>query len=398
MCGNDVVPWHSLSVLNLTGNRWNLYWLPEDPDVQRYKDAADWFPPAVRLQIGHTDKSRNLWNLVRDVRDGHCSDPRDKIFAILGLVNDMDTKPFIPDYSKPVVETFLDFAKYLISESKASLVDIILESQSKTHLAGLPSWIPDWSVAQTSLVVSEELMSYLLPARSGPDTQLSTFVPNSAALDLFGKAIDTIHCVDVQKTPQGCIIRPIIDKIPKQPAAFADWLGWWESACAWWDESGGESVWNRISFPKLSDISPGPTFLDDVPYDHRIMQHLNELFFRISRCRPCYQSQRSGDCGPCTSCISPLMQSFESLIPTLCASRGQTLFLGEQSIFVGAGPLAMMEGDEVCLLSGMRLPWVLRPYQDGYQLVGEYAFFGPGEHCDKCKPPNPREWKRMIIY
>lgn len=395
MCGNDVVPWHSLSVLNLTGNRWNLYRSPEDPDVQRHKDAAEWFPPAVRIQLGHTDKSRNLWNLVRDVRECHCSDACDKIFAILGLVNDMDTKPFIPDYSKPVVETFLGFAMYLISESKATLVDIILESQSKTHLAGLPSWIPDWSVARTSLVVSEGLMSYLPPAQHGPDTQLATFVPNRAALDLVGKAIDTIHCVDAQKTPQGCIIRPIIDKIPKQPTAFADWLGWWEKACAWWDES---RVWNRISFPKLSDISPGLAFLDDVPYDHRIMQHLNELFLRISRCRPCRQPQLPGDCGPCTSCIYPLMQSFESLITTLCASRGQTLFLGQRSIFVGAGPLAMMEGDEVCLLSGMRLPWVLRPYQDGYQLVGECAFFDPGEHCDKCNPPSPRGWKRMIIY
>ncbi|KAL0259758.1 hypothetical protein SLS55_005498 [Diplodia seriata] len=314
ICGNDFVPWNSLSIinLNLTSHPFKLCRWGAAGDIRRSPDPPKTFlnhvPPTIRLQLGHTDQSRNLWNLVRDVRACRANDPRDKIFAVLGLVNDMNARPFIPDYSKTVGETYLDFAIYLISESKASLADILRESQSQTHIAEVPSWVPDWSAEPMSFAVARDFMAPLSHAQPGPETEISTLVPRGGTLDFLGKEIDIVHCMDVEYAPGKPIIRKIVDIMPT------------------------------------------------------------------------YQS------------------SFKSLLSMLESIPGHTLFLGENCIFVGAGPLAMMEGDAVCLLAGLELPWVLRPHRDGYRLVGECAFFEPGEHCKKCEPPEPREWKRIIIY
>jgi hypothetical protein len=72
------------------------------------------------------------------------SDPRDRLFAILGLVN--NPSPFgVPDYSKEPREAYHDFAKALVPtalefvrDAGFGVVDNVLESS-------YPSWAPDYS-------------------------------------------------------------------------------------------------------------------------------------------------------------------------------------------------------------------------------------------------------------
>ncbi|OMP85776.1 hypothetical protein BK809_0001987 [Diplodia seriata] len=393
ICGNDFVPWNSLSIinLNLTSQPWNLYrWaaaggIPRSADPS--KDFLNHVPPTIRLQLGHTDQSRNLWNLVRDVRACRADDPRDKVFAVLGLANDMNARPFVPDYSKTVVETYLDFATYLISESKVSLADVVRESQSQTHIAEVPSWVPDWSVEPMPFAVPQDFRALLSRAQPGPETDISTLVPTrGGTLDFLGKEIDIVHCMDVEYAPGKPIVRRILRAMPAYRSLIVPRIkSWWQEAFASWEENG--SIHGiRVSGP---------------PQIPRVIRHLNKLFLRIlGSCSPHQEEQLPRHWMPCTTCLGPLSQSLKSLLSMLESSStpGHTLFLGENCIFVGAGPLAMMEGDAVCLLAGLEFPWVLRPHRDGYRLVGECAFFEPGEHCEKCEPPEPREWKRMIIY
>ncbi|KAL1650874.1 hypothetical protein SLS58_000993 [Diplodia intermedia] len=405
ICGNDFVPWNSLSIinLNLTSQPFKPFRWAAAGGIRRGadhppKDFSNHVPPTIRLQLGHTDRSRSLWNLVRDVRACRASDPRDKIFAVLGLANDADhaRRPFAPDYSKTVAETYLDFATHLVSESKASLADVVRESQSRTRIAEVPSWVPDWSAEEptSSFAVARDFMALLPRAQPGPETDISTpVVSRGGTLDFPGKEIDVVHCVDAEYAPGKPIIRKIVRAMPTYPSLIVPWItSWWQEAFAGWEETG--------SFHGIRVSGDGA----------RVLRHLNELFLRIlASCSPHHRSAAEQlpshhRTMPCTACLGPLSQSFASLLSMLEESGGRpgsshwTLFLGEDRIFVGAGPLAMMEGDAVCLLAGLELPWVLRPHRDGYRLVGECAFFEPGEHCGRCEPPEPRGWKRMIVY
>lgn len=89
--------------------------------------------------------------LLRQHRDCKASDPRDKIYAFLGIA-DRDAKPFtthpgllIPDYRIPAREVYIRTTRCLLqSYSDLSLL-YEKEPQVDTRIDGLPSWAPDWS-------------------------------------------------------------------------------------------------------------------------------------------------------------------------------------------------------------------------------------------------------------
>jgi hypothetical protein len=70
------------------------------------------------------------------------SDPRDKIFAIQGLLGEVVK----PDYEASVAEVYILFAKSWIEHSTLDIIVLADESQETTSAEplGLPSWVPDW--------------------------------------------------------------------------------------------------------------------------------------------------------------------------------------------------------------------------------------------------------------
>jgi hypothetical protein len=73
------------------------------------------------------------------------SDPRDKIYGMLGLAADRDQlKEFgvQPDYSKSCQEVYISATSSILRQGHVSVLS--LNSFPKTQ-TGLPSWVPDWS-------------------------------------------------------------------------------------------------------------------------------------------------------------------------------------------------------------------------------------------------------------
>jgi hypothetical protein len=82
-----------------------------------------------------------LWNMW----DRDATDPRDKVFAVLGLVGTEDEdavpQPAV-DYTKPVQQVYREVAAFIIEKDKK--LDIILAANGLERHNGLPSWVPDW--------------------------------------------------------------------------------------------------------------------------------------------------------------------------------------------------------------------------------------------------------------
>jgi len=92
-----------------------------------------------------------LKNLIYMHRHTEATDPRDKVYAFLGL-SDMETasqrmrvRPIVADYALPVQEVYSNAAtNLLLSSGNLGLLSQVQDA-SRTKITGLPSWVPDFS-------------------------------------------------------------------------------------------------------------------------------------------------------------------------------------------------------------------------------------------------------------
>ncbi|TGO58927.1 hypothetical protein BOTNAR_0172g00120 [Botryotinia narcissicola] len=83
-----------------------------------------------------------------------CSDPRDRIYALLGLAEDQDSVS--PDYTKPVQWVLQDAVQRLIEKERS--LNIICMLPKSRRMDGLPFWVPDFTTSS----LLRCLMSFLL--------------------------------------------------------------------------------------------------------------------------------------------------------------------------------------------------------------------------------------------
>lgn len=88
------------------------------------------------------DRERNTEHHLNLVRKASVTDPRDKVFGILGLVDPEVSKKITPDYKRSVQQVYTDLTTLLIQNS-GGLDQILLGGLVKQ---GWPSWVPDWRV------------------------------------------------------------------------------------------------------------------------------------------------------------------------------------------------------------------------------------------------------------
>ncbi|KAI0881518.1 heterokaryon incompatibility protein-domain-containing protein [Annulohypoxylon maeteangense] len=84
-------------------------------------------------------------NLRRQIRTSKCSDPRDRIYGIMGQLRESDQITFMPDYTKSVVEIYTDVTKKYIQHFNMLEILNQCELRPSNLSLKLPSWVPDWS-------------------------------------------------------------------------------------------------------------------------------------------------------------------------------------------------------------------------------------------------------------
>ncbi|TAQ85342.1 hypothetical protein B7494_g6333 [Chlorociboria aeruginascens] len=97
--------------------------------------------------------TNNLLAILRQVEDSKCGDPRDKLFAVKGLITDDQDEDIQIDYSKPLEKVFGDWTWRRINRLRN--LDVFSacsdsasspwrpEAKSTKPLPYIPSWIPD---------------------------------------------------------------------------------------------------------------------------------------------------------------------------------------------------------------------------------------------------------------
>jgi hypothetical protein len=140
--GNQHVRWSDITRVTRWLNR-------EDHDIQA-RGILRSILNLVFIQVRWVrGESMTLHELLAACHDKGSTDPRDKIFAILGLVSgrgELFSDLCTPDYAMPISHVLARTALYIIATDRS--LNCILRSTPR--ISDLPSWVPDFST--TSLL------------------------------------------------------------------------------------------------------------------------------------------------------------------------------------------------------------------------------------------------------
>ncbi|CZR57672.1 uncharacterized protein PAC_07561 [Phialocephala subalpina] len=116
------------------------HWFPHGSILEDARAMAPLLLHSRILEKGQ--EQRSLLELLRATGRFQATDPRDKIFALLGLAKDAEQLEIRADYSKKYEEICVEVATKLIKGHGLS----ILSFASRTGAYNLPSWVPDWNL------------------------------------------------------------------------------------------------------------------------------------------------------------------------------------------------------------------------------------------------------------
>lgn len=115
---------------------------------------AEFLSSHERIDRGAGNLSQQpLHELMQATRTTQASDPRDKVYSLLGLVKDHpESHRIVPDYEKPVAEVFAMAAR--IAVEKSNRLDELSCSFDRMYrrVPDVPTWVPDYSVPGMSSI------------------------------------------------------------------------------------------------------------------------------------------------------------------------------------------------------------------------------------------------------
>ncbi|RYP27167.1 hypothetical protein DL768_011319 [Monosporascus sp. mg162] len=130
ICGEKQLSWSSF-------RRWCLLLEPTHGQNMR-------IPPLLHFDHRTYASPNQLLRLLDLARDFMAADPRDKVYAILGLIIDADTYNLDVDYDLSVEELYTRVALQIAVRHGWAAV-LRRAGTKQRRLERLPSWVPDWS-------------------------------------------------------------------------------------------------------------------------------------------------------------------------------------------------------------------------------------------------------------
>lgn len=130
ICGGQIVPFERLVLANLN----------------RCAPNADGrLPLILRLPMQEKQSLNNLYDLLEDARIScAASDPRDMVYALLGLVHGHVGLMLQPDYEISVAETYNNTTEFLMKHYNS--LDFLSQARKRTpSSAPMASWAIDWT-------------------------------------------------------------------------------------------------------------------------------------------------------------------------------------------------------------------------------------------------------------
>lgn len=302
----------------------------------------------VRRDLSPTDPRSNLEMLLKRTMAFYATDPRDKVFALLGLAHESDRLEIFPDYSKSLEQVYAELAVYLIS-SNINIIYFNTNSPNEAH----PSWVPDWSWLNRRW----PLWTPSLYKAAGNTTQAGRFSEDLSTFTVPALLIDYVDVTD-ESVPRGAdkieyneshlsliigniesLLRKAIDKNPSN------------TKLAELDPEKSDALWRTLVVNKEGSTLAFPA-----------LERYGEMF-KVSRGR----SQVPAEFQPELLLEEQRKKAFvrpyeEDVQMTMSDQR----FFITRKGHIGVGPRHLQEDDLVVVFWGADMPCVLREQGGGH--------------------------------
>lgn len=100
----------------------------------------------LRSQRSAGSSESELLDTLISCRHHDATDPRDKVYGVLGMVSPRASARLLPDYGKDIVDVYTDVVQYQLETSgyEGKLDFLGADGLPEGGMTGLPSWLPDW--------------------------------------------------------------------------------------------------------------------------------------------------------------------------------------------------------------------------------------------------------------
>jgi hypothetical protein len=151
-------------------------------------------------------------------QDRQCTDPRDKIYGLLGLASDTVHFRVEADYEKNVVQAYTHVARKLIMNGYMDMLSWCQKPddpnlEPKEEMNGLPSWVPDFSSPVRDPCGESQNSKLFSASGSRGVFCLPTNPTHPNRLSLAGRRIGTIKQTGTHWAPGfSCIFNYVVAK------------------------------------------------------------------------------------------------------------------------------------------------------------------------------------------
>ncbi|KAL1607660.1 hypothetical protein SLS60_002595 [Paraconiothyrium brasiliense] len=354
-------------------------------------------PPSALRWLPASQPERDVLTVLHRSRNCSSTDPRDKVYAVLGLAQAEFRDGFPIDYSLTVEEVYTQLATHTMELEQELRV---LKYADGLRMRDMPSWVPQWDY------------------KIGYDPLPKQFTDNELVLLASVWYTPALQSLQTEPDSSKELLQKFLEIFPKdqQPLPTAAWLEAW----IYWTKSESEQhatldpeaaalyitkmhaldfhfsisprefrehSSSKIVYVPDSNLSSSPLWrclrvrahrLDFIKLIkgyrsarqlHHFTTDLPKPFRRFQSCDLCLQHYVS----------VPICQA-EPTIPNTITDEfirdmkkvlgdGKTMFQTLRS--VGVGRVDMHPGDSIWALDGVDVPFILRKVDDHYIFIGE---------------------------
>ena len=266
------------------------------------------------------------------IHDIDATDPRDKIYALLPALLDGQHEDLQPDYRLSTAHVYSNLALHLIKRD--GNLEVLQFCHLARKVADLPSWVPDWTVRETTAPLLTWGYNACLTTVAHPK-----LFPDNRRLELRGISFDNIV------RASGPNFNHIHDK---------------ELA------AGTNAKWAEFALEGDGPYVAGGTKIE-------ALQHTVCADLRVNDAGRVVRSASATL--PDTANGKDWLTDPESPGVSFVVAYGRRL-LNTLTGYLGLAPYDTLPGDMLCILFGGRVPMILRPVDGHFLLVGESYFHG----------------------
>jgi hypothetical protein len=400
-CGDEVLPWTYLVIavgfLKASGYKWGQW--AEAMQLQmhisdllvdrRFSGVHN----ILKSRPGNINSYQGILQILTSAREKGSTEPKDKIFALFGVLTELGIDLPPPDYKKSLEQVYTEAVVACINHDRN--LHVLFEVSSDHRRLGLPSWVPDWSdVGWKSQDLRKAVIRDRFGASGSADPRWS-FSSDQRCLLLSGKVVDSINHrtasleVDVEISSGFLQMASgqlrMTDLMRSLNSGFDVLRSWVNVSSRHEQYPTGETVKMALQRTLVTD----ETLQNDTPrteeaFDawHQIMTatDVGSLATAVRRTQPSSPSslkhngtsikalmeRTSGELRPFLALTMGPASGFHFAV--LKHSRRKCFFTTENGYF-GTASDQILPNDKIAILAGLEMPVILREVEQSYHLI-----------------------------